>query len=99
MKYITDITVEDMPNMAVKEIREKYSAADKKRVMEYFGKFDASLFTSEPVVDVFTGEQVADADNGFSDGEYTWYKSEVYHFEHYGMKLRTDFLEYVLKAS
>lgn len=99
MKYITDFRVRDMVNMPVKDIREKYSDADKKRVMGYFGKFDASLFTSAPVIDVFTGEQVADANNGFSDGEYTWYASEVYHFEHYGMKLRTEFLEYVLKAS
>lgn len=99
MKYITDFRVRDMVNMPVKDIREKYSDADKKRIMEYFRRFSASLFTSAPVIDVFTGEQVDDANNGYSDGEYTWYQSEIYHFEHYNMKLQSDFIEHVLKAS
>lgn len=99
MKYITDIMVSDLANMAIKSARADYSDAEKKRVMDYFDKFDASLFTSAPVIDVFTGKQVADADNGYSDGEYTWYQSEIYYFEHYGLKLRKDFVDHVMKAS
>ena len=58
--------------------------------------FSPSLFTSAPVIDVFTDEEVTTADNGYSDGEYTWYESEIYHFDKYNLKLNDDFIEYVL---
>lgn len=99
MKYITDILVTKLADMTVKDIRADYSNDEKKRVMDYFGRFDPSLFTSAPVIDAFTDKRVADADNGYSDGEYTWYRSEMHYFEHYGLKLRKDFIEHVMKAS
>ena len=77
----------------------EYVASDKDKVLNYLKKFKASLFTSEPVIDVFTGKKVADADNGYTDGKYTWFESEVHYFEHYDLKLNEDFLESVKKAS
>ena len=66
--------------------------------MEYFSRFEPSLFTSAPVIDAFTGERVSAANNGYSDGEYTWYKAEMYYFEHYGLRLRKDFIEHVIRT-
>lgn len=98
MKYITDIIVGKLTDMTISDIHTDYSDAEKKCITEYFGKYNASLFTSAPVIDAFTGKQVYDADNGYSDGEYTWYQSEMYYFEHYGLKLSKDFINHVMKA-
>lgn len=66
------------------------------KVLRYLKSFAPCKFTSAPVVDVVTGEKVADADNGFTDGEYTWYVSEVYYFERYRLPLNKHFLDHVL---
>ena len=99
MKYITDILVDKIAEDDKESIRAEYVASDKDKVLNYLKKFKASLFTSEPVIDVFTGKKVADADNGYTDGKYTWFESEVHYFEHYDLKLNEDFLESVKKAS
>lgn len=99
MKYITDILVDEMVKEDKESIHAEYAASDKDKVLSYLKKFKASLFTSEPVIDVFTGKKVAAADNGYTDGKYRWFESEVYYFEHYNLKLNEDFLELVKKAS
>ena len=96
MKFITDIYVRKLANETVEGISTDYSFAEKKYIMEYFGRFKPSLFTSAPVIDAFTGKQVADANNCYFDGEYTWYEAEIYYFEHYGLKLRNDFIDHAL---
>ena len=99
MKYVTDIPVDKLKGVAAEKIRSVYAETEKKKILEYFGRFDPVLFTSQPVIDAFTGEQVAEADNGYSDGEYTWYQSEIYYFEHYDMKLHKHFIDHGLKHS
>ena len=69
---------------------------DKVRIIDHLRKTPISAFTSAPVVDVLTGEIVGESDNARSDGIYTWYESEIYHFEKYNLKLNDDFIEYVL---
>lgn len=98
MKFVTDIYVRKLADTTIEEIHADYSSAEKERIMEYFSRFEPSLFTSEPVIDAFTGERVSAANNGYSDGEYTWYKAEMYYFEHYGLRLRKDFIEHVMRT-
>ncbi len=64
-------------------------------ILRYLKKFDDCAFTSQPVYDVGTGEMVSDADNGKTDGVYTWYHSEIYYFEKYNIKLKSDFIQYL----
>lgn len=99
VKYITDILTNKIAGMAIDDIRSDYAEAEKNKILGYLKRFDAVAFTSQPVVDAFTGQKVAAADNGYTDGVYTWYKSEMYYFEQYNLKLRKDFIDYVLKAS
>ena len=99
MKYITDILVDKMVRNDMESISAEYDASEKAKVLNYLKKFKASLFTTEPVIDVFTGRQVADADNGYTDGNYTWFESEVHYFEHYDLKLNKEFFETAKKAS
>lgn len=99
MKYVTDISVDKLIGVEAEKIRSVYAETEKEKILEYFSRFDPVLFTSQPVIDAFTGERVGAADNGYSDGEYTWYKSEIYYFQHYNLKLHKDFIDHVLKHS
>ena len=97
--YITDILVDKISAEDQKSISAKYDKDEKAKVLSYLKKFEVASFTSAPVVDAFTNEIVAVADNGYTDGKYTWYESEVYYFEEYDLKLDKDFIEYIKKAS
>ncbi len=69
---------------------------NKDTILEYLKRFEDWAFTSQPVYDIYTGEEVADADNGKTDGVYTWYESEIYHFQKYNLILNDDFIKYVM---
>lgn len=68
---------------------------NKEKILAYLRKFDDFAFTSQPVYDIYTGEKVGEADNAVTDGVYTWYHGDIYHFEKYNLKLSDDFLEYL----
>ena len=97
MKYITDI-------INMKKVGESkllgacYSHAEKEMLLAYMNRFEPHLFTTEPVTDIFTGEKVADADNGFSDGEFTWYVSEIYYFRKYDLAVSEEFIDHVRQS-
>ncbi len=71
----------------------------KKQVLDYLKRHGPCSFTSQPVYDKFSGKEVFAADNAHSDGYYTWYESEIYHFDKYNLKLNDDFIQYVLAKS
>ena len=97
MKYITDISVDKIT--VYQDFTGKYDDFVRDRVLAYLRAFKASGFTSQPVIDAFTGEMVAGADNGYTDGVYIWYESEVYYFEKYDLALTKDFLDYVVAVA
>lgn len=99
MQYITDFNVDRLTAEDISRFSSEYSTADKAKIAKYMKKFPAKLFTSQPVIDALTGEVVYGADNGYSDGEFTWYEAERYYFEKYGMALRKEFVDHVMKAS
>lgn len=68
---------------------------NKHKILAYLKRFDDCAFTSQPVYDIYGGEQVFDADNAKTDGVYTWYQSEIYHFEKYDLQLNDDFIHYL----
>lgn len=99
MQYITSFDVDELTAENISIFSSEYSASDKAKIAEYMKKFPAKLFTSQPVVDALTGEEVYGADNGYSDGEFTWYEAERYYFEKYNIALREEFVDHVMKAS
>lgn len=99
MKYITDVPVEETVKKIGRITNAHYSKKEKNHILNYLKQFDASLFTSTPVIDVLSGEQVYDADNGYTDGTYTWYQSEIYYFERYDLALSPDFIDHIAKQT
>lgn len=70
----------------------------KKEILEYLTSYEDCAFTSEPVFDLVTKKKVRDADNAKTDGVYTWYWSEIYHFDKYNLCLKDEFINHVLKS-
>ena len=99
MRYITDIQVEKIAEYKEGRYTQNYDDKIKKKIICYLRNFNACLFTSQPVIDAFTGEEVYEADNGYTDGSYTWYESEIYYFEKYDLALEEDFIAYVLERN
>ncbi|MDE6730642.1 MAG: hypothetical protein K2J71_07695 [Oscillospiraceae bacterium] len=70
----------------------------KREILEYLQSFEDCAFTSEPVYDILTKESVRDADNAKTDGLFTWYWSEIYHFDKYNLCLKDEFVKHVLRS-
>lgn len=68
----------------------------KAEILSFMKNAPVVACTSMPVYDKLTGEEVCSGNNAHSDGKYTWYESDIYHFEKYNLKLNDDFIEYVL---
>ncbi|MGN1457589.1 MAG: hypothetical protein ACI4XP_06510 [Acutalibacteraceae bacterium] len=91
-KYVNKLTKEELTDNFSSE-----PISEKAKILEYMKSFsEPYAFTTQPVIDVFTNEELEYTDNEFFDGVYFWYKSEIYHFEKYNLKLNDDFIEYVL---
>lgn len=85
-------------NMTVEEFEKDLIGSpveNKEKILAYLKKFKDCAFTSQPVYDIYTGEKIEEADNAVTDGVYTWYHKDIYHFEKYNLKLNDEFLEYL----
>lgn len=98
-KFIFNKSIRKMDIAEFERNISKTPVENKQKILDYLKRFPESAFTSEPVKDKYTNKVVYDANNARSDGEYTWYENEIYHFEKYNLKLNDDFIEYVLKRS
>lgn len=97
MKYITDIDVDEIGKNRDAEFQRQYDRSEKRVILEYLKSFRPYILTTAPAEDPFTHEQVEEADFGYSDGEYTWYETEIYCFEKYDLALTDEFLAYIRK--
>lgn len=97
--FIVDVDLDELTVPEFKQFISDVAPAGKKAILKYLKSFDVSAYTSQPVYDILTGEEVFCADNAHTDGVYTWYESEIYHFETYNLKLSKEFIEYVLAKS
>lgn len=95
-KYIVEIPV----NLIKKEDNWFFTSApvEKKEVILAYLKNNGTIsyYGSNYLIDRMTGERIALDLNEYTDGEYSWHTDEIYHFEHYNLKLNDDFIEYVL---
>lgn len=96
-KFIVGSNIRKLERDKLRQICSSEAIPEKEKILLYLKQFEPCAFTSEPVRDLFNGKIVLDANNGFSDGEYRWYASEIYHFEQYNLSLNDDFIEHVLQ--
>lgn len=94
--FICNVDLDEVSQVGLKQLCSDSPIKNKERIIAYLRKAPVSAYTSAPVADALTGEIISEADNARSDGTYTWYESEIYHFEKYNLKLNDDFIEYVL---
>lgn len=95
-KFVENKSINKMTQEELAKNTGDKAIKNKDIILSYMTQFPPCAFTSQPVIDKFTGKTVFDANNARSDGVYTWYESEIYHFEHYNLKLNDDFIEHVL---
>lgn len=66
-------------------------------ILGYLTFFKPKWVTSARIIDKVTGEAFMNiVNNSFSDGEYEWSASDIYHFKKYNMPLCTEFIEYFI---
>lgn len=97
MKFITDVYVVGVAKGREEFVKASVPNGEKSQILHYLRGFKPCWFTTAPAEDPFTHEQVEEADFGYSDGEYTWYESEIYCFEKYDLALTDEFLAYIRK--
>lgn len=96
MKYAISIPVRKMSREQFYNLASDTPIPQKNKILSFMRKAPVVAYTSLPVHDRITGDEVFSANNAHSDGIFTWYESEIYHFEKYNLKLNDDFIEYVL---
>lgn len=96
MKYILNYDIDEKNSDFLKKQFQNFDPEYKNTVLSYMKAFKPILFTSMFVVDIITNTDTKKIDNGYSDGEYIWYESEIYYFEKYNLKLNDDFIKHIL---
>ncbi|MEE0265274.1 MAG: hypothetical protein UD936_06560 [Acutalibacteraceae bacterium] len=97
MKFIRNKPVWELSDDEITDNFLSSEIKNKSRILSYMKSFsEPSAYTSQPVIDRFTNQELNKINNAFSDGIYTWYADEIYHVEKYNLKLNDDFIEYVL---
>lgn len=96
-KYITDVLVEKLSLPDLKENTSKYEIPEKQHILNYLRKASKYAYTSAPVRDAFTKTELSIINDMYSDGEYYWAETEIYHFDRYNLQLNPEFIEYVIQ--
>lgn len=96
MQYVVSIPVRKMTIQQFSEQTSAVPVTQKNRILSFMRNAPIIATPSLPVFDRLTGEEVYPANNAHSDGTFTWYESEIYHFEKYNLKLNDDFIRHVL---
>lgn len=99
MKYAINSNLRKLSKADFLKLCTPKNIPNKNKILEYLKSFDAEYCSAALVYDVVTGKETQTDELGFTDGEYTWYSSWIYHFEKYNLKLNDDFIEHILKAT
>lgn len=94
--YICETSLDEVPVGSIVKFCSDSAIENKERIIAYLRNAPISAYTSAQVFDIVSGEMLPISDNARSDGTYTWYESEIYHFEKYNLKLNDDFIQHVL---
>ena len=99
VKYISDFEADKLGRLSGVSFQAEYEPEEKRKILAYLSGFKPCAFTTAPVEDHFTGEEVRETDFGYSDGEYRWYECEIYCLEKYDLALTEEFREYVKRKT
>ena len=77
---------------------EKHKSEHKEQVLAYLKNGELASIGGL-VTDFGTGEWTNIENLDYENGEFYWCTSDIYHFEKYDLKLRDDFVRYVLEQS
>ncbi len=96
MQYAAGIPVRKMTVQQFSKLTSTVPLPKKNIILSFMRNAPIIATPSLPVHDRMTGEEVFPANNAYSDGIFTWYESDIYHFEKYNLKLNDDFIQHVL---
>ena len=96
MLYLLDKALSKMSDVELKAIMCDVEIPGKQKIVNYLKSFEKNAYTTQPVIDVLTGDNLNFINDMRSDGVYSWSDSEIYHFEEYNIKLDDSFIQYVL---
>ena len=97
MKRVTEFDADRLGKLSGITYQTEYKEEEKQKIIRYLKSIEPCLFTTAPVEDPFTGEEVRETDFGYSDGVYRWYECDIYCLEKYNLTLTDEFREYVKK--
>lgn len=95
-KYILNFDIDTLTADKISEHCTKHPIDRKDEIISYMKSGQKEWFTTACVYDIVTKQEIDIPDTGYTDGEYLWYATEIYHFEKYNLKLNDDFIEHVL---
>ena len=68
----------------------------KSEIIEYLRKGEDAGVCCSSVFDFVQNGSTGKTIHCYTDGEYFWDDKEIYHFEHYNLKLETEFVNKIL---
>lgn len=96
MLFILDADIFEINKDELKNITSDTPIPEEEKILAYLKSFEKCAYTTQPVIDLFTGERKDFIADARTDGVYTWYDHEIYHFEKYNLKLNDDFIKHAL---
>ena len=79
MKFIRNKPVREISNDEMQDNFLSLEIKNKSQILIYMKSFlEPSAYTSQPVIDRFTNQELDEINNAFSDGTYTWYADEIF---------------------
>ena len=96
MKYAINVDISKLSKKEFLELCTSDEIDEKNRILKYLKSFEVCAYSTAYVFDVVSRNETVLDEVIFTDGEYEWSSSWIYHFEKYNLKLNDDFIAHVL---
>lgn len=83
---------------SLKDNISKTPISEKERILQFLKTGTYNGVRCSSIYDYVKNEPTFKDINLYTDGIYEWDDEEIYHFEHYNIKLDDDFIEHVLNT-
>lgn len=98
MKYITDYKeFDEEANISLLDSISDAPIVEKDKVLKYLKNGNDAGVRCSAVHDIVGNFSTGETIHRYTDGEFVWDSSEIYHFEHYNIKLNEEFINKVLE--
>ncbi|MDO4459457.1 MAG: hypothetical protein Q4C42_05160 [Clostridia bacterium] len=97
-KYINDYCIRKQNSDFVKN--NSVIIPDKALILEHMKSGTLYGYTTAKVIDIVKSVEISEMfDFLYTDGEYSWSATEIYHLEHYDIPISDEFIEHVKSCS